>query len=106
MEASEMLDVIHYFFEEDVSMKAQEELNSRNNLRSSLYDELYSGMYGKSVPSTQSNDLSNLDDEEDFEMDAPVEPFNPRKPKSYVPPTPMSDNAAKPFGDILDAPIG
>ncbi len=107
-----MLDVIHYFFEEDLGMKTQEELNAKNGMRKSMYENMYDNEYGLLVPKTKNNASANdfdfdEEDDEDFEIDEPIQPFNPRKnSKSFVPPTPLKEDSIKPFGDILDSPIG
>ena len=48
-----------------------------------------------------------------MDFDAPqvsepeLKPFEPKKkPKPYLEPTSVNANSSKPFGDILDSPLG
>ena len=108
-----MIDVLHYFFEVEHMGKTQQDLNAMNALRDAIYEHLYGGEYARIFNSVRDrlNDYSNISDgefgAEPAEPSEKIEPFNPRKKtKGFIPPTPVSENPNKPFGDILDAPIG
>lgn len=108
-----MVDVLHYFFEVEHMGKSRDDLNAVNALRDSMYEHLYGGEYARIFNSVRDriNDFSEVADGEfSNEPEEPMEkiqPFNPRtKTKGFIPPTPVSDNQYKPFGDVLDAPIG
>jgi len=106
MPAKDMLDVLHYFFEEDLHVATAEEADARDKTRSSIYRNLYNREYAHARPSS-ANAAQNWDDDPGFQAEAPIEPFNPaQKTKPYTPPTDFNPNAAKPFGSVLDAPLG
>lgn len=89
-----MLDVVHYFFEEDSRYRSAEEAEGVSATRSSLYSQMYGthyryGIKGKSNNSAKSDIYSD-----------------PNETKPYIPPTEFNPNAVNPFGSTLDAPIG
>ena len=103
-----MLDVIHYFFEEDSTFISQEHLETREGVRKNIYTQMYERPYkyfrGKSNSSTNSY-AGGISGEESFEDLTPVDPLKPPT-KGYVPPTDFDPSRPKPFGGVLDAPIG
>lgn len=115
LDASDMLDVIHYFFEEDVRYTTAEEAKALDQLRTNLYRDLYDRPY--KYASKPSSGFSTAGGSFDLEPENPepvsqeeVKPFNPRQhkepTKSYIPATALTDDDADPFGGVLDAPIG
>jgi len=94
MELSDMLDVIHFFFEEDSRFSTAEEAEGVGALRTSIYRDLYGVKY-KYAPTKRKN--RNLN--EDYYSD-----LNETKP--YIPPTEFDPTTSNPYGDLLDAPIG
>jgi hypothetical protein len=113
MDASDMLDVIHYFFEDDYRYSNNEESIYKDEFRKSFYKQVYSYEYkyasddGGSKSSYRDFDASATSSLEDVEE--VIEPFNPRKKKAtkaFVEATPMVGDEIKPFGSILDGPIG
>jgi hypothetical protein len=108
LEASEMLDVIHYFFEEDIRNLAKEQIEYNNSIRDSVYENLYDGKYKRVFTKNSGNKSYDFDEELSAEeREAPIKPFNPRteKTKSYIPPTPILSNPGKPFGATLEEPL-
>lgn len=113
MEATDMLDVLHYFFEDDLNYSSPEQAEARDKMRSSLYGQLYHTTYkyatGANSKTTAPRDFS-VDDDEITPVqlkDRQVDSFNPAiPPKPYVAPTPVNPNSARPFGNALDAPLG
>ena len=117
MDASDMIDVFHYMFEDDMFVSTGEEAEHKSKVRTTLYREFYKKEYSYKVQSSSSNSyggstyadgtlLPPLDDE--F-ADADIEPFNPNKrstPKPYVPPTNFNPDSVLPFGKDIDAPLG
>jgi hypothetical protein len=102
MDMSDMLDVLHYYMETDFRVSSAEQAEARDKARSIIYKSLYNKEYrfgksdkGYSYP-TASGSESNFDDGDPLK--GPT--------KSYVPPTDFNENSGKPFGDILDAPLG
>lgn len=106
MPAADMLDVLHYFFEEDLNVSTAEQAEARDKTRMTLYRNLYNKEYKYARPGT-SGGTTYIDDEVIQPEEAPIEPFNPAvKPKPYRPPTEFNPDSAKPFGSTLDAPLG
>ena len=99
MEASDMLDVLHFLFEEDLRVSSAEEMKSVEESRKLIYSTLYNRTYkyssNKSKGSTTS---SNMDD---F---GPVSPFTPSSPKPYIPPTDFDPNSGIP--GIIEPTLG
>jgi hypothetical protein len=114
MEASDMLDVVHYFLEEDFRYSTESESTYKDLFRENLFKEFY----GITYHFAQKQDDYGVDqiDESIQQEELSVEPteeritpFNPRatKVKEYFEPTQISDgDADSPFGNILDPPIG
>lgn len=100
-----MLDVLHYYMEEDYNFSTAEQVDVKANLRKTIYRTMYNTEYKFGNATTKNStvtasgvDLDNLES---------VEPVDPLKgpTKSYVPPTDFNPESIKPFGDVLDAPI-
>ena len=104
MDASDMCDVLHYFFEEDNRFSSGEEAEALSKMRSNLY-LLYGKTYKYSIQASSgstggrqyiNDDFSNIDD-----------PMGEAKShKGYVPPTKFKGESHAPFGATLDPPIG
>ena len=99
-----MVDVLHYFFEEDSRYQSGEEAESVSNLRSSVYRTMYGTTYkypytGGSSSSSGRRYISDSDPTNfnDF-------PSNEVKP--YIPPTDFNPESSMPFGSALDSPLG
>lgn len=106
MPASDMLDVIHYFFEDDLNYSTAEQAEARDKTRDSIYAELYDSTYKYSRKSSNGAYEPLSAEEMSAAEEKMPEPFNPaQRPKAYVAPTNFDPNAAKPFGNILDAPL-
>lgn len=116
LECSEMLDVIHYIFEEDLFTSSNEESEHKSKLRSSIYINMYERTYKYSTPTsnrgvstTASGDiLPPLDDEFEIKTFDPNKDIKPHKtkPKPYVPATNFNPDSPLPFGKNIDAPLG
>lgn len=104
MPASDMLDVLHFYFEEDNSLSTEAEVRTRSRTRELLYGKMYGRPYRYAYTPSEPQEE---DDEDDFESDE-ITPFNPknRPVKEYIPPTPFDPDSSNPFGTILDAPLG
>ena len=113
MNASDMLDVLHYFFEDDMNYASAEQADAKDRTREIIYQDFYGHKYAYS--NTQAGTSSNYsasgqgivrdfnaDDEEEK-----IEAFDPMKkpPKSFVPATKVNAASPKPFGAVLDEPL-
>jgi hypothetical protein len=90
MEASKMLDVIHFFFEEDARYTSPEEAQGVSDMRTRLYGSMYNVTYRYKMNSTGGSGNGYADGEV----------------KPYIPPTEMDADSGLPFGSALEAPIG
>lgn len=99
---AEMLDVIHYYMESDFMVSSAEQAEARDKARSIIYRSLYNREYKHSTKSTEFSQTNASGSEENFGN------FDPEKgpTKSYFPPTDFNPDSEKPFGDILDTPLG
>jgi hypothetical protein len=93
MEMRDMLDVVHYLFEEDSRYSSAEEAESVSAIRTSIYGRLYGTTYKYKVKSKSSGNDMNYSFSD------------PNEVKPYIPPTEFDPESADPFGGLLDAPI-
>jgi hypothetical protein len=102
MDMSDMLDVLHYYMETDFNTSSAEQSEARDKVRSIIYKSLYNKEY-RFKPNSNNYSQTSADG---FEQDISV--FDPEKgpTKSYIPPTDFNPDSEKPFGDVLDAPLG
>jgi hypothetical protein len=103
LETRDMLDVLHYLFEEDLSIYSAEHFEAKNKTRKVLYPTLLGKPYKYSSAEVSSNDYG-LDD-----LDDPMEHNQKisREVKPYMPPTSFNPDAPNPFGSALrEAPLG
>ena len=99
-----MLDVIHYFYEDDLNYATVEQAQMAEARRVTIFKQLYDEDY-KYVSTGTANKVNNGFAGQ-YDFDNPI-PFDPKKApvKPYFPPTQMEADDADPFGGILDAPI-
>lgn len=107
-----MLDVLHYFFEDDMNYASAEQADARDRTREIIYQDFYNHKYAYSNTQARSNSYSasgqgivkdfNAVDEEEK-----IEAFDPMKkpPKPFVPATQVNAASPKPFGSVLDEPL-
>lgn len=104
-----MLDVLHFLFEDDwSSVSSSEHADARDAMRLRLYVDLYETTYEFSSSKSFGSGIDGLDPPlEDDEIPIPVDPLEKSKfVKPYTPATDFNPDAAKPFGAVLDAPLG
>lgn len=104
LEASDMLDVLHYLFEEDLAVVSAEQLDAKNKYRASIYKNFYETEYMYGFSSTSSSYDYGLND-----LDDPVnmQPSIKKTTKPYMAPTPFNPDSPNPFGGVLrEAPLG
>lgn len=112
MEAGDMLDVLHFLFEEDNHYVSEESQTSRSGLRVTMYRDLYGTeyKYAVSTKKTQTSNSSDLYDGADLGYMSDSDASKPFKPKGfeevkpYVPASDFDPYAERPF-DGLDAPM-
>lgn len=113
-----MLDVIHYYFEDDLDVSTAEQQQARSDTRSSVYRILYGTTYKYGTSGTSNNSNSGVFTADGSEIptdgffaDNDITPFDPTnnnepKPvKPFVPATNMDADSPLPFGKVLDAPF-
>ena len=112
MPASDMLDVIHFFFESDLSAASLEQLEARDRSRKLIYRDFYSYEYEYSVTdrsstSGASSTIGQPLNFADVEEDEPIVPLDPvkRSTKPFIPATRGDARSSQPFGSFLDGPL-
>lgn len=111
MDASDMLDVLHYLMEEDTH-RDREAASAQTEARKVLYKELYNReyKYGYEGKKSSGTDFDNLDSPAsgwgEYDDLQPFDPSARQDVKPYVPPTEFDPDSADPFGGLLDGPVG
>lgn len=88
MESSQMVDVIHYYFDEDMRYATVESAQMHGKLRETIFGSFYGYDYKYSIKTSDSN----------------VEGSNAVKP--YIPPTEFDPDTGIPLNSRLDGPLG
>jgi len=115
MEASDMLDVLHYFFEEDLFYSTVEQAEGRDRSRVAIYEDFYKSSYAYSAVSSSTaggqgfsrnfDDFESISQEEEEKI-VPFDPLQKQKAvKPFIRPTTVNAAAEQPFGNTLDGPI-
>lgn len=93
-----MLDVIHYFYEEDFNYSTVEQAQMTDARRIHVFETLYKTKYHYAAQKTVGGG-SGVDG---------LEPFDPsnQEVKPFIPATDFNPESSSPFGETLDAPIG
>jgi hypothetical protein len=121
MESDDMLDVLHYMFEEDMHVSTLEEVQSISKAREIIYKDLYNREYKYSITVDSSAPSDNFDGmmsasggefypEEDAQGNTSIIPFDPNKPvgsvtKKFIPATNVREDLSQPFGVDVDEPL-
>lgn len=111
LSSPDLLDVIHYMFEEDLQVSTAEEAEAKDSYRVSLYRSLYDTeyMYARSKSSSSNTDYGLLDPPLDEELeDFSSEDIYAKNsvPKPFIPATNFNPGLENPFaGSKLDAPL-
>jgi len=115
MGVGDMLDVIHFMFEEDSHYVSEESVKSRSEFRTAIYDSLYGVEYkykynaGKQSGNQahmyeDASDMDYMSDAESQQAFSPSEIKEPMKPPAQTP-TKFDFDADNPFSGVLDAPM-
>lgn len=102
MDMGDMLDVLHYYMETDFNVASAEQAEARDKARSIIYTSLYNKEYKLTVKSNNYSQTNASGFENSFADNDPLK----GPTKSYVPPTDFNPDSEKPFGDVLDSPLG
>jgi hypothetical protein len=120
MDVSDMLDVFHFLMEEENTYTSEENMQSRLKMKEVIYEKLYGTTFKykykgdnkksatqSSYTPSASQDFDDIP-EADEARDGPISPFEPREQptKPQIQFTEYDPDAEKPFGNILDAPLG
>ena len=105
----DLLDALHFMFEEDLAPSTAEQQEAREKNRARIYTELYElPEYRWASPKDGSS--SSATSRVTTASGQPALESSPETTelthKEYIPPTEVDPKAAKPFGDVLDAPLG
>lgn len=110
--SSDMIDVLHFMFEEDMFAATGEEAEHKSKIRTTLYKEFYNKRYEYGSSSNNKSTYANGDllppmDEEFYQKDLiPFDPEKKSKPTPYVPVSNFNPDSVLPFGMNIDAPLG
>jgi len=100
MDMSDMLDVLHYYMEEDFRVDSAEQAEARDKSRAVLYKLVYDREFKFGQKSYSRPTASGFEDDPIVPVDPTQEPT-----KSYFPPTDFNPDLIKPFGENLDSPL-
>lgn len=98
-----MLDVLHYFFEDDMLPRWDQDADTKSKVRVALYDSMYSKKYKYAINTEQRHaDFEFGDDDvETYEPNDLYAPAPDGVVKPYFPPTDPDE-----LSSILGAPMG
>jgi len=97
-----MLDIVHYYFENDC-VGEKEAQDAKIKMRRVLYTQLYERPYTWG----EEDGSHEFGTQEVASGDSYAAGGGPKLThKPYVPPTPVNAASPKPFGNVLDAPLG
>lgn len=104
MESSEMLDVLHYYFEDDIRYASAETAEAVTSYRTQLY-LLYGKTYkyGTSASSSSNRNYVPKGASDDLNLDDL--PGSTSGVKPYIPPTEFNPDSFLPFGSTLESPL-
>lgn len=86
MEVSNMLDVLHFFLEEDLRYPSVDAARFHESIRRAIFSD----WYGVEQPDIQVAQPDTANSE-------PIKPF--------IPPTPIDYDSPEPFGEFIGAPV-
>jgi hypothetical protein len=111
LDMADMVDVLHYMFEEDMRFTSAEQAEAVSKSRSMLYREMYSRDYAYKFSSGIGAAAASIDPPLGEDIPSDVRPIDVARQaamtatKPYVPPTHFDGDSARPFGTTLDAPL-
>lgn len=108
LDMSDMVDVLHYMFEEDMRFVSAEQAEAISKSRSMLYRDMYSKEYMYKFSTGIGSVASSIDPPLGYDDASDIRPFDAERQagvKSYVSPTKIEEDSTRPFGTTLDAPL-
>lgn len=106
LDSVDLIDYLHYLFEEDMRATSAEEIEARGQVRSTLYSQLYGTTYKYATGKKQVQQLDIDAPLDDDEIPVPIDPFERSQvTKSFIAPSIPNEDAVLPFGKALDAPL-
>jgi len=110
LDMGDMVDVLHYMFEEDMRFTSAEQAEAVSKSRSMLYREMYSREYAYKFSTGIGAAASSIDPPLGEDIPSDVRPIDIERQtamstKPYVAPTRIDEGSARPFGTTLDAPL-
>ena len=108
LEVSDMLDVIHYLFEEDAVISSEAEFETKNNARDIIYETVYDRKFAYSAKKKKDFDEYSDDySSEPFDKSGNYVPSTKNYVKPYIPPTNFDPDASNPYSGVLrETPLG
>lgn len=125
LESCDMMDVLHYMFEQDLDSSTAEQAEAKSKIRENIYDLFYERRYKYGL-SSKSDKQFDLDSDPGFvnNPESGIIPVNPSErakevgsampaakknptnlKKRYIPPTQFDEDSEVPFGKLLDPPM-
>jgi hypothetical protein len=108
MESSDMLDVVHYLFEEDMRYSTGEEAEAVSKTRETFYRDMYDYDYKYAYNSPkQSSSKYKTASTGDFDDITPYDPNIKQKPKPFIPATQFDADSGLPLSGngLLEPPL-
>lgn len=101
-----MLDVLHYYMEEDYNFSNSEQVEAKSKLRKTIYKTMYNKEYKFGTETEKDFSLpQDFAIQEEGATSSQEEDPLKGPTKSYVSPTEFNPDSMKPFGNLLDAPF-
>lgn len=92
MDAADMVDVIHYFFDEDFRYGSIESAHLHGKFRQYVYKDMYEQEYRYAIKADDGSEIKVSDDGTEI--------------KPFIPPTEFDGDTGLPMTNLLDAPLG
>lgn len=108
LDMSDMVDVLHYMFEEDMRFVSAEQAEAISRSRSMLYRDMYEKEYSYKFSTGIGSVATSIDQPLGHDDTSDIRPFDAERQaavKPYVSPTKVDEDSARPFGTTLDAPL-
>lgn len=108
LDMSDMVDVLHYMFEEDMRFVSAEQAEAISKSRSMLYRDMYGKEYSYKFSNSVGSVAASIDPPLGHDDVSDIRPLDAKRQaavKPFVSPTKIDENSARPFGTTLDAPL-